>query len=172
MESFYHTFNDCLKVSNQRTTAGVLNLLLKLEAGDQTHTLRRYETFHLQCPTGIKEIFKVLMDDGIDLNNPFDTFAAATASLPPSILKELINLKADVKSAFQDGEHSIHTAVRTNSVTKFKMIAASGDVLSSKWRGLNPLETVVNHYHDGNIMKVLNRYTEQVDENTLLSMAE
>ena len=171
MESSCHIFNNCLKVTNQRTNAGVLNHLLKMEAGDQTHTLRRYETFNLECPEGIEEILKVLLDDGIDVNNPSDTFAAATSSLPKSILEKLLALNADVNSKYQDGEYSIHTAVRVNSKTKFEMIATSGDVLSSQWRGLQPLEKMISHYPDGNIIKVLNQYTDKMDEDALLSMA-
>ena len=100
MESFCYISHNCLKVGNQRINAGVLNHLLKIEAGDQTHTLRRYETFNLECPEGIEDIFKVLLDEGIDVNNPSDTFAAATSSLPKSILEKLLALNADVDSKY------------------------------------------------------------------------
>ena len=152
-------------------SAGVLNHLLKLETGDQTHTLRRYDTFNLQCPLEIEEILTFLLKEGIDVNNPPDTFAAATSSLPPVILQHLLSLSADMNSAYRDGDYSIHTAVRMSSVKKIEMIATSREVLSSQWRGLKPLETMISYYPDGNIMKMLNQYTDKMDEDDLLSMA-
>ena len=168
---YNYSFNHFMKVLGQQPDGRVLNYLLQLEAGSQSHSLRRYELFNMECPKGIEEIFEVIRK-GMQVNTPPETFAVAVSVLPSFLTDDLIKLGANVNSAFQDGEYAVHAALRVNSLAKFEQIVTSSNTsLSLEWRGLTPIETAIMYYPSGNATAKIMDILENESDESLLKIA-
>ena len=161
-----------VKVSGNEPDGKVLNYLLQLEAGSQSHTLRRYEIFNMECPQGIIETFDVIRQ-GMQVNTPPETFAVAVSILPPFIISDLIELNADLNSSFEDGEYAVHVALRVNSLSKFDQIVANNQTcLTLEWRGLTPIETTIVDYLSGNAISKVMEILENETKESLFKIAQ
>ena len=151
--------------------AHVLTHLLAMEAGSQAHSLGRWATFNMHCPVGISEILQFLLKESVDLNNPPSTLAAAVSILPETSIRSLIAHSADVNSQYDDGESCAHAAVRVNSEHKFCLIVKSEAYLSTEWHDLTALESTILYYSNGNIMRCIDKYLENLSTQQLCSLA-
>ena len=161
-----------VKEHGNKPDGKVLNYLLQLEAGSQSHTLRRYELFNMVCPNGIMETFDVIRR-GIQVNTPPETFAVAVSILPSFFIGDLIESNANLNSSFEDGEFAVHAALRVNSLSKFDRIVANNQTcLSLEWRGLTPIETAIVYYLSGNAISKVMEILENETNESLFTIAE
>ena len=113
------------------------------------------------------------------------TIEACSYTLPLAIemsstaaCKTLIKYGADVGSCFPDGESSIHTAIRKDSLEKVKLLCAHGASLDTVWRGMKPSDmakaigcnkdmiSLLQHSKKSDVLSPLNVLSQNLDKNS------